>query len=414
MGTMTDDQLSTAQVARRLGVKPQTVYAYVSRGLLRSTRQPGGRGSWFDPAEVARLASRGTPRAGTGVEIRTQLTVVADGRLYYRGADATALARSRSFESVAAWLWSGADTADVSFTAPAEGVRRGRKALAALPATARLADRLRTIVAVAAAADPLRFHTQPEAVAATGGAVLAAMVDTLPLLGQPPGPEDRLAARLWPRLTGRPAAPADIDVLNAALVLLADHDLAASTVAARVAASTRAHPYAVVAAGLAALDGPLHGVAVTQAYRLIADALQAGDPLGVYAERLRTDGRVAGFMEHVHHLYPRGDVRGTALLELLGQRPVPAAVRAAVDGLVAAAGERSARRPTVDFALAVLGHAYGMAADAGEAAFAIARTAGWIAHAIEEYQEPGLRFRLSGSYTGPPPGCRDAIGSPRR
>jgi citrate synthase len=396
--------MSTAQVARRLGVKPETVYAYVSRGLLRSTRQSGGRGSWFDPAEVERLSARATARAGGSPEIRTGLTLVADGRLYYRGMDVTALARSHRFESVAVWLWSGEDKPDVSLTAPPEAVRRGRMALAALPATARLTDRLRTIVAVAAAADPLRFHTQPVAVAATGGAVLAAMVDALPLLGPPPAPGDLLAARLWPRLTGRPAEPADLDVLNAALVLLADHDLAASTVAARVAASTRAHPYAVVAAGLAALDGPLHGAAVTQAYRVVADAVETGDPLAVYSERLRTDGRVAGFADHVHPLYPRGDIRGTALLELLGQRPVPAAVRAAVDGLAAAASDRSARRPTIDFAIAALAHAYGMASDAGEAIFAVARTAGWIAHAIEEYREPGLRFRLSGTYTGAHPG----------
>jgi citrate synthase len=241
-------------------------------------------------------------------------------------------------------------------------------------------------------------------VAATGGVLLAAMVDALPLLGAPPELDSRLAARLWPRLTARPAQPADIDALNAALVLLADHDLAASTVAARVAASARAHPYAVVAAGLAALDGPLHGVAVSQAYRVLAEAIDSGDPLGVYSERLRTDGRVPGFAIHVHHLYPDGDVRAAALSDMLARAPVPLPVRAAVDGLVAAASDRSARHPTIDFALAALTHGCGMTADAGEAIFAVARTAGWIAHAIEEYQEPGLRFRLSGTYTGPQPG----------
>jgi citrate synthase len=197
-------------------------------------------------------------------------------------------------------------------------------------------------------------------VAATGGVLLAAMVDALPLLGAPPELDSRLAARLWPRLTARPAQPADIDALNAALVLLADHDLAASTVAARVAASARAHPYAVVAAGLAALDGPLHGVAVSQAYRVLAEAIHSGDPLGVYSERLRTDGRVPGFAIHVHHLYPDGDVRAAALSDMLARAPVPLPVRAAVDGLVAAASDRSARHPTIDFALAALTHGYGM------------------------------------------------------
>ena len=205
------------------------------------------------------------------------------------------------------------------------------------------------------------------------------MVDALPMAGRPSGadasgeslpgegapeagtsPEDasgedtRLAARLWPRLTGRVPDLVPLATLNGALVLLADHDLAASTVAARVAASTRAHPYAVVSAGLAALDGPLHGNAVSAAYRLIAEAMASGDPVEVYAERLRSDGRVAGFADHVHLLYPDGDVRAATLLDALAGAGLPASLQAAVDGLVAAASRRSPRPPTIDFALAVL------------------------------------------------------------
>jgi citrate synthase len=76
-------------------------------------------------------------------------------------------------------------------------------------------------------------------------------------------------------------------------------------------------------------------------------------------------------------------------------------VRAAVDGLAAAAGPR--HRPGIELALAALTHTTGMGSDAGEAIFAIARTAGWIAHAREEYEEPGLRFRFTGSYAGSAP-----------
>lgn len=430
---MNGGRLTTAEVARRLGVKPQTVYAYVSRGLLHSVRQPGGHGSWFDAAEVDRLIARGGARrrgrAG-GPEVRTRLTLISGGRLYYRGRDATELAREHTFESVAGWLWLGEEghRLPTPFTAPAEVLSRARAALAALPPTARLTDRLRTVVTVAAAADPLRFQIEPTEVAATGAALLAAMVDALPMAGRPSGadasgeslpgegapeagtsPEDasgedtRLAARLWPRLTGRVPDLVPLATLNGALVLLADHDLAASTVAARVAASTRAHPYAVVSAGLAALDGPLHGNAVSAAYRLIAEAMASGDPVEVYAERLRSDGRVAGFADHVHLLYPDGDVRAATLLDALAGAGLPASLQAAVDGLVAAARRRSPRPPTIDFALAVLCHAYDMPPDAGEAIFAIARTAGWIAHALEEYAAPGQRFRFTGSYVGEQP-----------
>ena len=451
---MSTGRLTTAEAARRLGVKPQTVYAYVSRGLLHSTRDPGGRGSWFDAAEVERLVARSASRGG-GPEIRTALTLISGGRLYYRGRDAVELAREETFESVADWLWRGQwrEQGAAPFTAPPEVLRRARAAVAVLPPTARLTDQLRTVVTVAAAADPLRFHTQPADVVATGATLLAAMVDALPVRpsgagrgtparpggtdggpggtdsgpggtdggpdgtdggpdggadggaerGPSPAGEAGLAVRLWPRLTDRKPWPAGVAVLNSALVLLADHDLAASTLAARVAASTRAHPYAVVTAGLAALDGPLHGNAVSAAYRLLGEAIASGDPVGAYAERLRSDGRVAGFVDHAHLLYPEGDIRAAALLGDLSAAGLPEPVQAAVTGLVAAASSRSPRHPNIDFGLAVLCHAFGMPPDAGEAIFAIARTAGWIAHALEEYAAPGQRFRLTGSYVGEQP-----------
>ncbi|MGY0234508.1 citrate synthase [Longispora urticae] len=411
------DQLTTDQAAARLGVKPETVYAYVSRGLLHSTRARDGRGSLFDPAEVEQLAARGSrnrPAKESGPVVRTALTLIRDGRLHYRGHDAADLARARSFEAVATLLWSGTLEPHARFIAPDGFVDLARAATAPLPGGVRLTDRFRVIVAVAAAADPVRFNIQPDAVAGTGAALLATMVDALPVLadGPPPAPTTELAARLWPRLTTRAPTPATVHALNAALVLLADHDLAASTFAARVAASARAHPYAVVAAGLSAFDGPLHGAAATQAHRLLADAITTGDPLAVYSERLRTEGRVEGFFSGAHPLYPDGDVRARVLLTLLGDVPTAPQVRAAVDGLLAAAGGRSPRLPNIEFALAVLAHVCGMTPGAGEAVFALARTAGWIAHALEEYEEPGLRFRYQGTYTGPEPAER--AGQPLR
>ncbi|MEV6520809.1 citrate synthase [Longispora sp. NPDC051575] len=428
------DQLTTDQAAARLGVKPETVYAYVSRGLLHSTRARDGRGSLFDPAEVEQLAARGSrnrPVKETGPVVRTALTLIRDGRLHYRGHDVAALAAQRSFEAVATLLWSGTLDPRARFAAPAGSVELARAATAPLPGGVRLTDRLRVIVAVAASSDPVRFNIQPDAVAGTGAALLATMVDALPVLGGTPPPDPAgstdnqtkndsrrvsppdgrprattdldLAARLWPRLTAAPPTPATVHALNAALVLLADHDLAASTFAARVAASARAHPYAVVAAGLSAFDGPLHGAAATQAYRLLADAIATGDPLTVYSERLRTEGRVEGFFHGAHPLYPDGDIRARVLLGLLEDVPTTPEVRAAVDGLLAAAGGRSPRLPNIEFALAVLAHVCGMTPGAGEAVFALARTAGWIAHALEEYAEPGLRFRYQGTYTGPEP-----------
>ena len=403
--------LSTEEVARRLGVKPATVYAYVSRGLLSSRRNGAGKGSLFDPAEVdAFVAGRRVSLAPTAPAIHTGITLIRDGRLFFRGRDASVLAWEQSYESVATLLWTG-ELGDVALVAPTELVALADAVTKPLPPSARLTDRLRVIVAAAAAADPLRFDTTPAAVTATGRTMLGTMVAALPVRAVAVRAiTDRgLADVLWPRLTAVPASPAGVAALNAALVLLADHDIAASTLAARVAASTRAHPYAVVGAGLAALDGPLHGAASGLAYELLSDAVRDGDPVRTISERLRVGGVIAGFG---HALYPDGDPRATTLLEIL--RDSPSGIRAGrggpdptaaaiIEELAAAMARRPGVAPNVDFAIAALTLLYGMPPDAGEAIFAIARTAGWIAHALEEYGDRPSRFRPSGQYAGPAP-----------
>ena len=386
--------MSTEQVARRLGVKPATVYAYVSRGLLTSARNADGKGSLFAEAEVEAFAA-GRRRLADAPVIHTGLTLIRDGRLSYRGHDAASLARSSSFESVATLLWTG-ELRHEPLVPSAELVRLGEAVTAPLPQTARLTDRLRVICAAAAAADPLRFDTAPAAVIATGRTMLASMVAALPPRGS--GSGDRsFAAVLWSRLTAEAPGDREVAALNAALVLLADHDMAASTLAARVAASTRAHPYAVVGAGLAALDGPLHGAASGLAYRLLADAIRTGDPVATISERQRVGGPVPGFG---HPLYPDGDPRAITLLTLLGD----GREREMIDAVASAVTERSGVAPNVDFAIAAFALLNGMAADAGEAIFAVARTAGWVAHALEEYGDRPSRFRPSGRYAGPSPG----------
>ena len=322
MTRVTDELLTAAEAASRLGVKPETLYAYVSRGLLTSARVPGERSSRYPAQEVERLAARAT-RAGrfarsTPPTVQTRLTLIADGGLSYRGRDAIELASTASYESVAAWLWTGRWRDNVTFPAATGQLDAVRTAAAGMPAQARLADRLRLIVAAAAANDPLRFDIRPEAVTATAANLIGTMVDALPL---PDSTARRsptsLAGRLWSRLTAASPQPQAVEALNAALVVLADHDLAASTVAARVAASIRAHPYAVVSAGLAALDGPLHGAAPDETFRLISDAL-ATDPLSAISERLRLGTAIPGFG---HPLYPDGDPRATALLDHVRELP---------------------------------------------------------------------------------------------
>jgi len=408
------ERLTTQQVADRLGVKPSTVYAYASRGLLTSERAPGGKGSTFSSREIDALAERRQRTRGAepvsdddSATTRTSITLIENGRLYYRGVDAVELSRRYGFEACVGWLWGTGTDPGVVLRVPRTTVDLLRRTADALPPEVRLPDRLRASVTVAATADPLRFDLREENVLATGAVLIAAMVESLPLTiagATAPTAADPgvLAERLWARLAPAPAEPAAVDWLNQALVLLADHDLAVSTVAARVAASARAHPYAVVSAGLGALDGPLHGAAGELAYRMLSDVLDSGNAVTVISAYLRTGVPVPGLGLRI---YPDGDPRARALLASLERVPNAAPVLEAVRAVLDTGAGRPSQAPNVDLALAAFALATGMPSEAGEVIVAVARTAGWIAHATEEYREPPLRMRAHGLYVGPRPGA---------
>ncbi|MEV8088581.1 citrate synthase [Streptomyces nigra] len=399
-------RLTTREAAELLGVKPETVYAYVSRGHLSSRRAPGGRGSTFDAREVETLARRNrresTPGSGSGAElsVRTALTLIEGDRYYFRGVDATELAAQHSYEEVAEWLWTGRLRPGVTFTAPAASVAAARRAAGALPEHAGPVDRLRVAAVAAAAADPLRFDLAEKSVLATARTLIPTLVAAL----GPADPTDRdegpLARRLWGRLSGRPADEKTLRVLDTALALLVDHDLAASTLAVRVAASARAHAYAAVSAGLGVLEGPLHGAASGLAHKLIVEVLDRGDAGPVIAEELRAGRRIPGLG---HRLYTGEDPRARLLFTLLRELPQCEPALAAAHDIVATAARHTPLHANVDLALAVFTASFTMPATAGETIFAVGRTAGWIAHALEEYGERPLRMRPSGMYVGSTP-----------
>ncbi|MFE2246888.1 citrate synthase [Streptomyces lavendulae] len=395
-------RLTTQEAARLLGVKPATVYAYVSRGQLSSRRDPVGRGSSFDAREVEALARRSRREAAGPpgeLSVRTSLTLIEADRYYFRGVDAVELASRYAYEEVAEWLWTGSLPHGARFTAPPEALAAARRAVAALPEHSGPLDRLRVAVTAAAVVDPLRFDLSEEAVLGSARSLVPTLVGALPEAAPARVGDGRLAWELWSRLTAVDPDPAALDVLDLALGLLVDHDLAASTLAVRVAASARAHPYAVVSAGLGALEGPLHGAAGRLAHWMLAEVLERGGAAPVVADHLRAGRRVPGLG---HRLYRGEDPRARALFgRLEGLPQAGPALGAARE--VAAVMARHGLHPNVDLALAVLTVSCAMPAEAGETVFAVARTAGWIAHALEEYQERPLRMRPSGHYDGPRP-----------
>jgi citrate synthase len=171
-------------------------------------------------------------------------------------------------------------------------------------------------------------------------------------------------------------------------------------VAARMAASIAADPYAVVSVGLSALGGAMQAVSSLAAEDLLAEVPEAERAAGAIGERLRRGDRLPGFG---HRLYPRGDPRAPVLLDLLraswrGHRRL-----AAIEAVLAATGERGLPAPNIDYTLAALAHLAGMRRGASEAIYAVARTAGWLAHAIEEYARR-TSIRPRAIYVGVPTG----------
>ncbi len=394
---MSSEWLTAEESAGVLGVKPETLYAYVSRGLVERERIPGDRRSRYRRTDIERFAARqrsGAGRAG-GLEIliETSLTLLEpEGRLFYRGWEVGDAARSASFETVATWLWTGDRMSDPQpFDTPTELAREVGRVTAALgPAPV---DRIRAVLAAVRSLDPLRHDRRPSAVAAHGRAIVAIAVDALPALGSPIG--DSVAARLWSRLTERRPTRRDIELLDATLVLLADHELAASTLAARVAASAWAGPYLFVLAGLATLGGPLHGGASEQARALLVEIRDRVPAAEAVDARLADGHRIPGFG---HSVYVTCDPRADVLLDDLFRGRSNPSLRAGRD-LLAVMDSRGLPFPNIDLALAVLTEAHAMVPNAGIIIFAVARIAGWLAHAIEEY-EYRLRFRPRAVYVG--------------
>ena len=392
--------LSTAEVARRLGVKPQTVYAYVSRGVLHPDASSSHRNSLFSAEEVEHAAARARRPSRSGaleLVIETELTSLdPQGRLHYRGRDVIDLARFRRFEDVAGLLWDGDPEAPWQLSPADDELLAGVRGL--LPSGVGSVDLIPAAVSALGAADSRRADRRPEAVRRAAARMLAGSLAIIS--SSTHGADDSAAERLWSAVSedGKRPRPAQTAALNAALVLLADHELAASTLAARVAASAWADPYRVVLSGLGPLGGSLHGGAALAVEQLLAEA---GGATGAFAaiERRTAAGAVPGFG---HRVYRGADPRAQHLLERLDSVADDEQALLTVEATLDAARSLGLAAPNVDFSLAAIGQVMKLRPGSASTIFTLARIVGLVAHALEEYQHR-LRFRPRASYVGPAP-----------
>jgi citrate synthase len=328
--------------------------------------------------------------------IQHDIALLEDDRLYFRGRDATELADSAGFETVCWWLWTRHWDPGRRFSPSPTTVATAAAVRSGLPAMT-LREQMQLQVIVQSSTDPLRHDLSPASVARMGAEIIGGVVAALPMVGRPAPDQTSLAARLWPRLSARPASDAVLGLIEGSLVLLVDHDLAVSTLAVRAAASARANPYAVITCGLGALDSALHGNAGRSAYAMIAAVLAGDSAEAAIAAAVVGHGRVPGFG---HRIYRHSDPRWEYLVGRLGEVVPDGPAVAASRKIVSAVRDRIDIFPNVDLGLATVAHALDIDPGATELIFALARCGGWIAHALAEYTEPPLRLRPEGRYTG--------------
>jgi citrate synthase len=376
--------IRSTEAAEILGVSKPTLYAYVSRGRLRRTTASDGRTSLFERTEVERLSAQSRrsapgPRPTIDVEIRSDVTTMHDVALEFRGHDVVELVRSRHFEDIAELLWANVPAG--ATTAPPADTSWPKAEADDLDAIAGIVDLGATPIGRLAVAAHVLDSMHRDDDARTAARRLLLVTPTLFGSRRRTGGFALRLTSAWIR------HPSDdlVASVDTALALLADHELATSTLAVRVAASTRTSPFAAFAAGIASIEGVLHGSASASVHRFLERCADQGTAQAV-AELRTARQLIPGFG---HKVYRGVDPRFGPLLDAI--RPMDRGSLALVDGLVEEVGRQLPHQPNVDLALGALTWVGGL--DPDTPLFAVARIAGWAAHYDEELGEPPLRFR---------------------
>ncbi|HHH12114.1 MAG TPA: citrate synthase [Sorangium sp.] len=425
-----DDWLDAAQASQRLGVKRATLYAYVSRGLVRSRARTGSRRRGYAAADIARLQARSEARGGHRAVaagalrwgepvLDSKLTRIDAAGHCYRGYAALELAQRCSFEQVAELLWGGALPDEVSWPLERGGCVTLAPVLSRMPAGLPLA-RLRLALALLSH----RHTTRAVAGAAHAAARLPAgegehtaygsnehsttLVLTRRLMRQlvlalattdqrrtAAQRQTSLAASLLAAL-GRPLRRSAVAATDAALILLADHELNVSSFAARVAASAQADVFACISAAAATISGARHGGMSLRIEQLLAEVAAPERAASVVRGRLRAGESLPGFG---HRLYAGGDPRAAPLLQWARRLAPRQRQRRIVEALVGAMELAGAAKPSVDIGLVALASALRLGAGGGQVLFAVGRIAGWVAHVLEQ-REAGYLMRPRARYVG--------------
>ena len=381
---------TASEATERLGVKRATLYAYVSRGQVRSTDGPGRTSLYVaddvdglvrqkherrDPPSVAReaLAWKGHPI------LQTSISGIEGGALHYRGQNAITLSRTESLESIAGLLWRR-DLGERARPMAPDSL----DCLTPMRGYPSALQRAQILLVCEEASDWGAYQFDRASTTERGDRVVGCLAASHTQVRLEQGvPIAQAIARGWG--VGEVGA----QLVGRALVLCADHELNASTFAARVAAGARASVYSAATAGLATLMGQRHGGITARIGAWIDEVTRAPSIERAMVARLRRGDALPGFD---HPLYPQGDPRATELLgaikETLGDRAGVASIEAVLQAAREVRGEDS--MPSIDFALVALTRALERPDEDALYLFGVARSVGWVAHAIEQYEQGDL------------------------
>ena len=403
--------LTTKEVCAELGITAPTLYAYVSRGLIRSEPTRGKtRARRYATEDVQRLKERKKLRRdpakltkltadalhwGTPL-LDSAITLIDAGHLFYRGYNVADLIKEYDVEAVAGLIW--LESLEVGqlglFPSPPLSLSKTTRAIARTARALPPLERFQAVLPFISQEDLKAYDKRPQAIARAGACLLQSLV----LVATE---QERSQVSLAQTLQQgwAPSDPRATELFTLALILCADHELNVSSFTARCVASAQATLYSAVLAGLSALLGVRHGGQTGQVEALLREVQTSRRAKTLIADRLRRGESIPGFG---HRLYPDGDPRAKLLLKQLGKRYAGSPALTLATSVASQAHKMTGEHPTIDFALVSLANVLQLAHGSALAIFALGRTIGWVGHVIEQYKADRL-IRPRARYIGKVP-----------
>lgn len=378
-----------------LGIKRESLYSYVSRKKIKTIIDPkNGKKRLYSYDDIINLLenkkkagaekiARETLVFGQPV-LESSITLIEDSILYYRGISIADLVNKNTFEEVALLIWSGNLTLPSNFP----NIRTNPHKLAAItiPELEKYFIQLEKEEFISVLSNDLQT---------LGWKILVSLVqDVTQNYTKNTSIANKLAECFCPEM------PHAEELINTALIIIADHELNASSFTARIIASTGGNLFQVIIGALATLSGYKHGGAILQVEQMVKELSE--NLATIDKNLLKRKNRGDDIVGFGHNLYDKGDFRAKLLLQKISHYYGDSKEFEIYNSIIQRCRNITKQDPTVDFALLTLSSVLKSNSDFALFLFSYGRIAGWIGQAMEQYQEDIL-IRPRAKYIGPRP-----------